>query len=150
MAEEVKKPKVAKPKVAKPVAEKKPAPAKAVKAEKPAVKAVKAEKPAAKPAPAKPAPKAEVKKPAPAKPAQKAEPKPVREPKPKGKAPYETNGEMYVIMVHGLAGCTKRQIATIQALGLKKIGDRKLHKDNGAIRGMVAVVSHLVKVEKET
>jgi len=74
--------------------------------------------------------------------------KPAKVEKKKGVAPYETNGEMTVIMVHGMQGCTKRQIATMKALGLKKIGDSKLHKDNGAIRGMVTIVNHLVKVEK--
>jgi large subunit ribosomal protein L30 len=36
----------------------------------------------------------------------------------------------------------------VQALGLKKINDTKIHKDNPAIRGMVGIVAHLVKVEK--
>jgi ribosomal protein L30 len=56
---------------------------------------------------------------------------------------------MTIVLVHGTSGCTKRQIRTILALGLKKVGDQKLHKDNQAIRGMVRVVAFLVKVEKK-
>jgi len=135
----------AKPKTAaKPTATKaatpKAAPAKATapkavapKVEKAPVKAVAATpKASAKPAPAKVAPKA----------APKAE-------RPKGKAPYETNGEMTVTLTGGLQGCTKKQLATVKALGLRRTGDSKLHKDNGAIRGMVTIVHHLVKVEKK-
>jgi ribosomal protein L30 len=126
---------------------------------KPAAAAVKAPakataaKPAAvaKPVAAKPAATAKAATPA------KAEVKPVAKPavkpvaaktKEKKKAPYVSNGTMNVTLVHGVAGCTKKQIRTVQALGLKKIGDVKLHKDNVAIAGMVRVVAHLVKVEK--
>lgn len=42
----------------------------------------------------------------------------------------------------------KKQKATIQALGLKKIGDVKEQIDNPQIRGMIKVVSHLVFVEE--
>lgn len=143
---EVKEKKATAPKAtAKPAAKKETAPKK--EAAKPAAK------PAVKPAVAKTAPKAEAK--VVAKPTAKTEVKAAvkkevapKKDKPKGKAPYETNGEMYVEMVHGLSGCTKRQLATVKALGLKKIGDRKLHKDNGAIRGMVTQVAHIVRVEK--
>ncbi|MCL2850990.1 MAG: 50S ribosomal protein L30 [Firmicutes bacterium] len=79
----------------------------------------------------------------------KVEKKPVTSAKKSaGKAPYVTNGEIRVIMIGGLQGCTKRQIRTITALGLKKIGDTKIHKDNPAIRGMCRLSEHLVKVEK--
>lgn len=77
--------------------------------------------------------------------ATKTETKPA---KAKGKAPYETNGEVKVTLIKGLQGCTKRQLRTVMALGLKKTNDSKIHKDNPAIRGMVTVVEHLVSVEK--
>ena len=42
----------------------------------------------------------------------------------------------------------KDQIATVEALGLKKIGSVKEHNDNPQIRGMIKKVSHLVAVEE--
>ena len=43
-------------------------------------------------------------------------------------------------------GCIKKQKATIEALGLKKIGSSRVHNDTKEIRGMINVVSHLVEV----
>lgn len=40
------------------------------------------------------------------------------------------------------------QARTVQALGLRKIGQTVEHQDNAAIRGMVRRVSHLVKCEE--
>ena len=53
-----------------------------------------------------------------------------------------------VTLVHGICGCREKQIKTVQALGLTKINSFKVIKDNDATRGMIAVVSHLVKVEE--
>ncbi|MCL1901125.1 MAG: 50S ribosomal protein L30 [Firmicutes bacterium] len=53
-----------------------------------------------------------------------------------------------VTLIKSTIGGTKAQKATVQALGLKKIGQVKLHQDNPAIRGMVNKVSHLVKLEE--
>lgn len=100
---------------------------------------------------AAPAPKAEAKTEAKAeaKPkvtAKAAEPKAKKE---KGKkAPYVSKGEVTVELIHGTQGCTKRQIRTVQALGLNKIGATKVHKDNPATAGMIKLVAHLVRVEK--
>lgn len=44
--------------------------------------------------------------------------------------------------------CLKDQIATIRALGLKKIGQSVVQEDNAAIRGMIFKVKHMVKVEE--
>jgi large subunit ribosomal protein L30 len=41
----------------------------------------------------------------------------------------------------------EKQVATVKALGLKKIGSSVEQTDNPQIRGMVNKVSHLVKVE---
>lgn len=41
------------------------------------------------------------------------------------------------------------QVRTIQALGLRKIGQTVTHQDNAAIRGMVARVPHMVRCEEE-
>jgi large subunit ribosomal protein L30 len=45
-------------------------------------------------------------------------------------------------------GCKDDQIATVKALGLKKIRDVVEHEDTPQIRGMVNKVSHLVDVKE--
>jgi large subunit ribosomal protein L30 len=42
----------------------------------------------------------------------------------------------------------KKQIGTIRALGLKRIGHTVEHEDRPEIRGMIDAVSHLVEVEE--
>ena len=44
--------------------------------------------------------------------------------------------------------CLKDQIATIKALGLRKIGMSVVKEDNPAVRGMIFKVKHMVKVEE--
>ena len=44
--------------------------------------------------------------------------------------------------------CKKNQIATIEALGLKKIRSSVIQPDNPAIRGMIFTVKHMVSVEE--
>ena len=56
--------------------------------------------------------------------------------------------QIKVTLVHGTNGCREKQIKTVQALGLTKINSSKVVKDNAATRGMITVVSHLVKVEE--
>ena len=56
--------------------------------------------------------------------------------------------KLKVTLVKSVIGCKKDQIATVEALGLKKIRDTKEHADNPQIRGMINKVSHLVKVEE--
>ena len=51
-------------------------------------------------------------------------------------------------LVKSTIGCKKDQIATVAALGLKKIRDEKIHEATPAIKGMVAKVCHLVSVEE--
>ena len=46
-------------------------------------------------------------------------------------------------------GFEKSQKATLRALGLVKIGRVRQFPDNPAIRGMAAVISHLVVIEKD-
>ena len=53
-----------------------------------------------------------------------------------------------VTLVKSVIGSKQDQIATVKALGLKKIRDTKEHADNPQIRGMINKVSHLVKVEE--
>jgi len=45
-------------------------------------------------------------------------------------------------------GYNKRQKATIEALGLRKLNQTVQHDDNAVIRGMVHKVSHLVTVKE--
>jgi len=40
------------------------------------------------------------------------------------------------------------QVATVKALGLKKIGSSVEHEDTPQIRGMIQKVNHLIEVEE--
>lgn len=53
-----------------------------------------------------------------------------------------------VTLVRSLIGCSPKQRAVLAALGLRKIRQTKQYEDNGAIRGMLAKVFHLVEVSK--
>jgi len=53
-----------------------------------------------------------------------------------------------ITQVRSTAGRKKDQIATVEALGLKRIRHTVEQKDNPAIRGMLTKVSHLVTVEE--
>lgn len=53
-----------------------------------------------------------------------------------------------VTLVKSTSGRLKSQQATVAALGLHKIGQTKEFKDSVTLRGMLAKVSHLVKVEE--
>ncbi len=53
-----------------------------------------------------------------------------------------------VTLTKSIIGSKKDQIATVKALGLKKIRDEKIHEATPAIKGMVAKVCHLVSVEE--
>lgn len=56
--------------------------------------------------------------------------------------------QLLVTLVRSTNSANKKQIATVQALGLSKIGDMVLQDNNGAILGMIDKVSHLVTVEE--
>ncbi len=45
-------------------------------------------------------------------------------------------------------GCDKPQLATLESLGLRKIGSTVEHTDTPQLRGMIRRVAHLVKVEE--
>lgn len=49
-------------------------------------------------------------------------------------------------LVKSTIGCKKDQIATVEALGLKKVGDVTVQPDNAQTRGKVNKVSHLVSI----
>jgi len=52
-----------------------------------------------------------------------------------------------VTYVKSAIGYDQRQKATVRSLGLRRLGDSVIVPDNGAIRGMIAAVVHLVAVE---
>ena len=56
--------------------------------------------------------------------------------------------ELKITLVKSTAGRKANQIATVKALGLKKIRDVVVHKDTPQIRGMINTVSHLVQYEE--
>ncbi len=51
-----------------------------------------------------------------------------------------------VKLVKSTIGCKKDQIATVEALGLHKVGDVKVQPDNAQTRGKINKVSHLVAI----
>ncbi|MCR5789105.1 MAG: 50S ribosomal protein L30 [Lachnospiraceae bacterium] len=53
-----------------------------------------------------------------------------------------------VTLVRSTIGAIPKHKATVEALGLKKLGRSNELPDNPAIRGMVKQVCHLVKVEE--
>ncbi len=53
-----------------------------------------------------------------------------------------------VTLKRGLSTSTKRQLATVRGLGLRKTGSSKILKDTVPIRGMVMKVQHLLEVER--
>lgn len=57
------------------------------------------------------------------------------------------NKQLKITLVRSTIGCLKSQKATIEALGLKKINQFKIHNDSATLQGMIAKVAHLVKVE---
>jgi len=52
-----------------------------------------------------------------------------------------------VTYVKSAIGYDKRQKATVRSLGLRRLGDSVVVPDNGAIRGMIKSVTHLVTAE---
>lgn len=52
-----------------------------------------------------------------------------------------------VTYVKSAIGYSQRQKDTVRSLGLRRLGESALVPDNPAIRGMVAAVSHLVRVD---
>ena len=57
-------------------------------------------------------------------------------------------GKIKITQVKSTIDRSKRQKATIEALGLRKINHSVEHEATPQILGMVAKVSHLVKVEE--
>ncbi len=56
--------------------------------------------------------------------------------------------ELKITLIKSTIGVGKKQQATVEALGLHKIGQTVVQKDCATLRGMIKVVSHLLKVEE--
>lgn len=56
--------------------------------------------------------------------------------------------KLQITLVKSPIGYSKRQKATLKALGLKKINQTVTHFENEALRGMINKVSHLVNVDE--
>ena len=61
-------------------------------------------------------------------------------------AKKENTGVLQVKLVRSLIGVKPDQIATAEALGLRKIGDTVNQPDNAATRGKVNKIIHLIEV----
>lgn len=53
-----------------------------------------------------------------------------------------------ITLVKSLIGCKKDQIATAEALGLKKVNDVTEQPDNACTQGKIKKIIHLIQVEK--
>jgi len=56
--------------------------------------------------------------------------------------------KLQITLVRSPIGYSKRQKATLKAMGLRKLNQVVEHKDNEVMRGMIDKVSHLVIVEE--
>ncbi len=56
--------------------------------------------------------------------------------------------QLKITYVKSGIGRNPKQNKTLEALGLKKLNKSVIKQDNAATRGMINVVSHLVKVEE--
>jgi large subunit ribosomal protein L30 len=54
-----------------------------------------------------------------------------------------------ITLKKSLIGRSKDQLATVEALGLRKIQQTVVKQDNDAIRGMLEKVKHLVEISEE-
>ncbi|KFJ05394.1 50S ribosomal protein L30 [Bifidobacterium tsurumiense] len=55
---------------------------------------------------------------------------------------------MKITLVRGLVNSNAKQRATVQTLGLRKIGQSVIREDTPANRGLANAVRHLVTVEE--
>ena len=57
-------------------------------------------------------------------------------------------GKLRITLVRSPITCCLRHRRTLQALGLKRIGQQVKHNDLPEIRGMITKVGYLLKVEE--
>lgn len=56
--------------------------------------------------------------------------------------------KLVLTLVKSPIGYSKRQKATLRALGLRKLNQTVTHVDNEVLRGMIDKVSHLICVDE--
>ena len=56
--------------------------------------------------------------------------------------------KLRITLIKSTSGRLEKQKRTVEALGLTKIHSSVIVNDNDAVRGMIFVVKHLVKVEE--
>ena len=57
-------------------------------------------------------------------------------------------GEMRITLVRSTIGASKKQRATVAGLGLRRVNHTVVKQNNAALKGMVAKIHHLVRVEE--
>nr|WGD76047.1 50S ribosomal protein L30 [Bacillus subtilis] len=57
--------------------------------------------------------------------------------------------KLEITLKRSVIGRPEDQRVTVRTLGLKKTNQTVVHEDNGAIRGMINKVSHLVSVKEQ-
>lgn len=56
--------------------------------------------------------------------------------------------QVKITLIKSTIGQKPAKVATVRSLGLRKNNSSVVQDDNDAIRGMIATVAHLVKVEE--
>lgn len=56
--------------------------------------------------------------------------------------------ELRITLIRSIIGTTEKQRATATALGLRWVNQTVVKEDSEAVRGMLAKVRHLVRVEQ--
>ena len=56
--------------------------------------------------------------------------------------------QVKVTLIRSVIGQKPEKVASVRSLGLKKINSSNILPDNDSVRGIVASVSHLVKIEE--
>ncbi len=54
-----------------------------------------------------------------------------------------------VTLIRSIIGLSPKQEATVKALGLRRMNRSVVHEDTPAIRGMIAKVPHVLRVNHE-
>jgi large subunit ribosomal protein L30 len=53
-----------------------------------------------------------------------------------------------ITLTRGLPGTTQRQRATVESLGLRKVGSSVEKPDSASLRGQIDKIKHLVTIEE--
>ncbi|MCH7479809.1 MAG: 50S ribosomal protein L30 [Chloroflexi bacterium] len=61
----------------------------------------------------------------------------------------KTGKTIEVTLIKSPIGYSQRQKGTVRALGLRRMNQTRTHEDTPVIRGMIAKVSHLLKVQEK-